>query len=232
MAAAIVANRRWWRQVSKFICVSPVVNRALASIGIPQERIVIKPNATSDSEFVPADITGRRLLFVGRLSPEKGIALLLEAWADALVPEESELLVAGTGPLESLVRERSLEDSRIRYLGNVSSQPLVDLRRSTRASAVLPLSDEAFGLTAIESLAAGRPVIATGAGALAEIIDDSVGWSVGSTKEELSWAISQALSDNHSVIVRGAEARRRWEERYSPVVTCQQLLSVYGSVSR
>lgn len=114
-----------------------------------------------------------RLLFLGRLSPEKGADLALEAFAHAVkrIPA-LELLVAGDGgergTLERRAEELGLSD-KVRFLGWVDPEEVSGLL--DRATLVLvPSRQEAFGQAALEGATAGRPVVASAVGGLPEIV--------------------------------------------------------------
>jgi glycosyltransferase involved in cell wall biosynthesis len=88
--------------------------------------------------------------------------------------------------------------------------------------------DECFGMVAAEALAAGRPVIATQVGGLAEIVDGEVGW----LSEPLAGSLAQRLVEAVDSDLRrlGIAARRRYEQRYSPVAVTDRLVNTYLEV--
>src|SRR5262249_28761909 len=104
---------------------------------------------------------GSFALVAGRLSPEKGVETAIEAAAQAGVP----LKVVGDGPLSG-----KLGGAGVELLGRVPPEELAALRREAAVVLVASRSDEAFGLSALEAMGAGVPVIATRAGALTELV--------------------------------------------------------------
>lgn len=180
-----------YRRADALACISHGIEREAVSAGMPRERVHYVPNAVDMSRYRPATL-GERLelreglgvppgrsvcLFVGRLSREKGVMDLLEAWRLARLPDAL-LLVAGpdmvdhpwnVGPAaRHFVEEHGL-GTTVRFLG-----PISDVAPLLRAADVVsqPSHFEALGLSAIEALASGVPVIASAVGGLVEFIAD------------------------------------------------------------
>jgi glycosyltransferase involved in cell wall biosynthesis len=102
MAAALVAHRGTWDLVDRFLPVGEGVADHLRAMGIEEERIEVRPNVVDDPG--PPAPLGKGVLFVGRLSPEKGIEMLLEAWRLSGLGERGETLsIAGDGELRPVV---------------------------------------------------------------------------------------------------------------------------------
>jgi glycosyltransferase involved in cell wall biosynthesis len=156
-----------WKMVDRFI-VNTDFARSLfdaSSFGIPAERFVVKSNFVTP----PNGSAGERrdhILFVGRLSEEKGIAILLDAFRHT----NYQLHIAGDGPLKELVRQASLENPNIRFLGPLD-RPGVQLAMQECKALVFPsIWYEGMPMTIIESFAAGTPVIASNIGAMGSMI--------------------------------------------------------------
>ena len=166
------------------------------------------------------------LLLAARLTPEKGIVLALDAWRIRRVTG-GRLLVAGSGPLEAELQARAARDPSIVPLGQLPSSEVRTLAQAARAIVAVPTWEEPFGLTAVEGLAAGRPVIATDRGGLSEIIDASVGRRVGCEAASVAEAMDWVLGNGAEADEAGEAGRRRWEERYAPDVATDRLLTIY-----
>ena len=111
---------------------------------------------------------GPLVLYAGRLDPEKGLGTLCEAWPRVLAASpQARLLMAGTGRLEERLREQLGEGARL--LGYVERQALAYLYRAADV-VVVPSVYEPFGLVALEVMLAGRALVASDAGGLAEIV--------------------------------------------------------------
>src|SRR5437868_9975004 len=102
MATALTVHRGTWRGVDRYLALTDAIAAHLRDFGIPDERIVVKPNSVPDPG--PPAPLGDGFLFVGRLSPEKGVSLLLDAWARR---PGGTLRIVGDGPLRPLVESRS-----------------------------------------------------------------------------------------------------------------------------
>jgi glycosyltransferase involved in cell wall biosynthesis len=193
-------------------CISRVLQDEARAFGVPESRIHLLPNAIDMTRFAPAAAhrTARRAalglspddvvcVFVGRLSREKGILELLEAWKILQPLPRSRLLVAGpdmTGSpwdagadARALVISAALE-STVRFLGPTddpaSLLQLADI-------AVQPSHFEALGLSAVEALACGVPVVASRVGGLPDFIEDGRNGRLVPPKDPA--ALASALRD-------------------------------------
>lgn len=124
----------------------------------------------------PKTLGGRtRLAFLGRLEPGKGIELLLNALAS--VEEDCELLIAGWGAAEPLVRTAAQGDDRIRFMGKVRGEERGRLLSGADIVVVPSTVEETFGIVVVEAYARGTPVIASHRGALPSLVREGVtGW--------------------------------------------------------
>jgi glycosyltransferase involved in cell wall biosynthesis len=167
-------------------------------------------------------------VFVGRLSPEKGVATLLEAWrTDALLPP---LVIAGEGPLIELVKSAAAQDRRIEWRGQL---PLADVHKLIGNATALVMPSvwyETFGRTIAEAFATGTPAIVSRLGAMAELVDDGrTGWlfQAGEARA-LAAAIHrlQALPSATLASMRRA-ARSEYERRFTAAHNYARLIEIY-----
>jgi glycosyltransferase involved in cell wall biosynthesis len=127
-------------------------------------------------------------LFVGRLEKIKGLQTLIDLWEK--VPD-SDLLVAGTGEYEKVLRIQATANPRIKFLGALSQRDLGALYFHALACIVPSLTYETFGIIMVEAFARKTPVIVRDLGALPEVINDSQGGFVYRNDEELLAAIDR-----------------------------------------
>lgn len=160
----------------RFVCVSRALSQSLVDIWkAPAERTVClyNPVALPAARVTAEDIAARPPVIgaVGRLSPEKGMDLLLEALARVKTPGAS-LSIGGDGPerrrLEAMIAELGLI-GRVRLFGAINGPDLVF---GAARVAVIPSRTEAFGMTTVEALAYGLPVVACDCDGPREILDD------------------------------------------------------------
>ncbi len=131
MATSLWAHRSTWMMVDRFLPVGEHVADHLRAFGIPDHKIIVRPNVVADpGEPKPL---GHGALFVGRLSEEKGIRLLLDAWKLAGVGADHTLTIAGDGELRPLVEAAAAADPSIKYLGLVPGAEVGGLVRRLRA---------------------------------------------------------------------------------------------------
>lgn len=226
MAGSLSLHHQRWSGVDCFIAVSDFVADRLKGWGIEKQRIVVKPNPVEDPG--PPAPLGIGFLFAGRLSQEKGVHLLLDAWEHSGLGSDTRLIIAGDGPLKDFVIERARHDHSIQYVGLVDRTRVAELRRQTAVGVFTSLWFEAHPAVA-ESFAHGRPVVATNVGALGEIVDASVGWSSEPTVESLATQLRNATDPNES-LRRGQTARSRFLDRYEEITVTDQMIRTYESV--
>jgi glycosyltransferase involved in cell wall biosynthesis len=219
----------WKHNVDLFLALTDFARQKLVLAGLPEGRIVVKPNFTPDPGPRPAaPSASRRIAFIGRLSPEKGLALALTAWRRAELPN-LELAIAGEGP-----ERRSLEaraPASVRFLGRLDRGAVDELLHSSRAVLLPAASYEAQPLGALEAMAAGAPVLGSDLGGVGETIRPlGPAWSV-SPHTVAAWAKALSrLADDRFVDAGGLAARRTYEERHSPARGAEALERRYRSV--
>jgi glycosyltransferase involved in cell wall biosynthesis len=231
VTAATSIFRRAARRGVTPVAISRTIADWLGSTGgFDRASVRVKYNgvgAPADPPPPPGEQRG--FCFVGRLSAYKGVVPMLAAWKAADV--DAELHILGDGDLAAEVRAAAAADPRVVWPGQVAPAEVADTLRASRAVLVPSLWEEGFGRVAAEALAFGRPVITTGHGGLAEIVDDTTGWITGTSVDALAAAIREAAAPG-AVDRRGAAAARRHAERFSPQVTTAELIRIYEDVLR
>jgi glycosyltransferase involved in cell wall biosynthesis len=129
------------------------------------------PDVTSPEERADR----QRFLFLGRLEPEKGVCDLIEAWSTVSSKIDWELDCAGAGSMEPAVRQFARRDD-LRYLGYLEGEPLEEQWRRTSVlvspSRSTPGWEEQVGMSNIQALGRGSPVVSTRTGAIPHVIQD------------------------------------------------------------
>jgi glycosyltransferase involved in cell wall biosynthesis len=153
-----------------------VRSKLLARFNLSQERVAAIPAGVNHTRFHPLYKPAnkwRYILYVGSLEPRKNLSLLLRAWQmiENRYPDISLALVGVTG---RVFRRFKLPDDieRVHFAGYVSEEDLPAFYAGA-AAFVLPSFDEGFGLTVLEAMACGTPVLASNRGALPEVVGDA-----------------------------------------------------------
>ncbi len=185
--------RQWDRlaadRVDHFIAISENIRQRIAKVYGRDSTIIYPPVDTS--RFEPVNRTDDYYLIVGRLVPYRRIDILIEAFNKLQRP----LLIAGDG--RDRGRLESLANTNIEFLGYVPDNELPDLL--ARCRAFMWPGEEDFGITPIQAMAAGRPVIAYAAGgALETVIPGRTGCHF---KEQTANAIVKAVEAFDSMTV-------------------------------
>jgi glycosyltransferase involved in cell wall biosynthesis len=228
-AGTIALHRRlgtWRRQVDLFLALSQFARTRFIRAGIPPERIQIKPNFVVDPgpRIIPAGQSAT-VLYVGRLSREKGVDKLLEAW-QLLGETPLELAIIGDGPLRVELEGRAVPG--IRFEGRLGPE---DVRRRMLAARVLVLPSvwyEGQPMAVLEALAAGLPVLASGLGGMPEVLGQvGTEWLV--PPHAAAWAESlRGLEDARLVEQGGARARALYERSFSEASAADMLEDAYA----
>jgi glycosyltransferase involved in cell wall biosynthesis len=226
MAVALTQARRYREGVSRFIALTPEIASSLHQAGVPADKVVVKPNSVPDPGHAPQLGTG--LAYVGRVSEEKGVPMLVEAWSTLPEGRLGTLTVAGHGPAEGLVRRIAAGRSDVVVLGQVDHDTAIQVMRSAAVVAVPSRWPEAMPLTVLEAMALGRPVMAGKVGGLPAVIDSGVGWVVD--PDLASWCSALASLEHADLQPRAAGARRAYEQTYSPGPVLRQLVGIYDGV--
>ena len=231
VAHMIARHRRhgtWRTKVDRFIALTEFAKAKFIEAGFPADKIAVKPNFVEDTGPQEAETERNGALYVGRLSPEKGIGTLLTAWRDLDVP----LRIAGDGPLMSMAQ--STASRNVMPLGNLPPEA-VNQEMARAAFLVMPSqSYETFGMVIAEAFSKGLPVIASRLGAMAEIVEDRVTGLHFAPGDAHDLAAKARWAADHPEEMRrmGANARRIYDENYTPRINYEKLLAIYQSAIR
>jgi len=218
--------RTWSRTVDRFVVLSEFAAERLVRGGLPPDRIELKPNFVADPgpRAVPAAASAT-VLYVGRLSPEKGVELLVEAWRE-LGDGPLELVVVGDGPLRERLARRPAA-----WLRLVGQLPAAEVRRQMLAARALVLPSvwyEGQPVAVLEALAAGLPVLGSGIGGVPELLAPLGRDWLAAPGEVASWvAALRTLADPERVELASARARALYERSFSTAAAARALEGIY-----
>lgn len=211
---------------AKLIAVSRTNAEDIAKVGATKEKIRIIPNGIKMERFVNANLddrgkSGPIVLYVGRISEDKGIECLLRAAPSVLRQfPNTEFLIVGEdygylNNLKSLVNSLGIEKSVI-FTGRLTNRRLVDVYRSADVF-VLPSELEAFGIVVIEAMASGVPIIVSNCGGMKNIVEDGMNgliFDVGDARQ-LADKIRLLISDEELRSRLAENGRETVRERYT-----------------
>lgn len=218
----------------------------MSKCGLDDSRIVIIPNGVDTTVFrQPRDLgadgrqtlksTQKTILFVGRLTSQKGLEYLLEAFARILNSvSDVRLLVVGDGPMrlryQEMVRQLRIE-SQVTFVGSVPHDEIHQIY-SLSDIFVLPSLSESFPNVVLEAMAMGKAVVSTKVGVIPEMLDDGETALLVSPRQtrELESAILRLLDNKRLAAELGQKARKLVEERYSWESVVALTISMYEEV--
>ncbi len=196
-------------RVALFLAVSTFLRRKHLEAGFSPERLLVKPNFSWP--MPRREGPGEVFLYLGRLSPEKGVETILRAWRPGL----GTLVVAGSGPEDG--RLRAMAPSGIEFLGTVDGSAVPGLLQRARALLLPSNWYEGQPRVVLEAYAAGVPVLASDVGGLPELVEDGrSGFLLPRTDPEAWTAAMQKLLLDQEAVRLGQRGWQLWRERFSP----------------
>lgn len=220
----------WQNRITKIIVLTDFAKRRLlnSSLKLSADKIVVKPNSVEDLGYVSQNEREGFFLFVGRLSSEKGINVLI----DAANQSTTKIKILGDGPLKELVVAASLENPNLEYLGFKDRSFIVEAMKSCKALIFPSIWYEGLPLTILESFSTGTPVICSDIDNLNEIVVDRV--TGLSFKNGDAISLSETLdyfnSNSSEMSNLYGNCRQEFLEKYSQEVNYHNLLSIYESL--
>ena len=211
---------------------------------IPSEKVVVIHNGIDLGQYHPVkardylDVQGINypyLLFVGRISRQKGIIQLLEAMEEI---DRVHLVLCASSPdtpeLENEVREKVEANFRIKWINEMISKDKVIQLYSHATAFVCPSIYEPFGIINLEAMACQTPVIASRVGGIKEVVlDGETGLLVSpGDSKELAAKIKLVLEDPELVAKFKEKGRRRVESYFSWESIAKRTVELYGQLSR
>jgi glycosyltransferase involved in cell wall biosynthesis len=197
--------------VDIFVAPSEFLRKQLVRGGYPPERVVTIPNFPEVAE-APGNLRGGAFLYVGRLSSEKGVDVLLKAAAGT----QLEVRIAGEGPARAEL-ESLADDLRVSatFLGHVDRTQVAVEMAGSRAVVLPARWHENCPLSVIEAMWSGTPVIASNLGGIPELIRDRVDGLV--IPHDDPAALKEAMTTMTASVARtlGEQARERARNRFS-----------------
>ncbi|HMU65384.1 MAG: glycosyltransferase family 4 protein [Nitrosomonas sp.] len=220
--------------INHFIAVSAYQKDQLVRLGIPEKKITTLHHFTSTVAEHPPDQSGYYFLFVGRILEEKGIGILLDAYARLPKPAPN-LKIVGTGNNLDYWKDYAAKlglANYVEWLGFKTGEALNQLYRGCIALINPSLLNETFGLTCLEAIAQGRPVIATHVGAFPEVITNNIDGLLvePGSSHALQKAIEQLLKEPDQALSMGCRGLEKAKKQLSRANHYQKLLDIYNHI--
>ena len=230
VAAAMLCYHRWKRTYSQmvdvYIALTEFARRKFIEGGLPPEKIAVKPNFVHPDPG-PGTGAGGFALFVGRLSPEKGLPTLLRAWER--VGNRLPLKIAGDGPLAAQVQDAAKRNAALSWLGQVPSAQVMALLGEAAVLVFPSECYETFGRSIAEAFARGTPVIASRLGAMTEMVrhgETGLFFKSGDA-DDLAAQVELTLSHPSEIAAMRKACRAEFEAKYTAERNYKLLMEIY-----
>jgi glycosyltransferase involved in cell wall biosynthesis len=214
----------WRNKVTRYIALCEFARTKMLEAGLRPERVVVKPNFSRDRHVgVDLDRPRSGALYLGRLSVEKGVGVLIDAWKTLDVP----INVVGTGPLEAATRAAA--GAQVTMHGFLGDEDVTGAMRQSSFLVMPSIVYEGFPMVVAEAYAAGAPIVASRLGALAELVEDGVTglhFNPGDP-DDLAEKVRWAHAHPAEMAAMGRNARLRYERSYTPEVNYERLIEIY-----
>ena len=199
--------------------------------GIQPARLRVIRNGIDPDAFVPAGGSrGERpftFLFLGRLTEEKGIPLLLEVANGLKGRVDLRIDVAGDGPLRPVVEKAARQEGSVLAYRGQCDDVLPQLQRAD--AVIMPSVSEGLPMTALEAMACGLPLLASTAGGIPELLADGITGTLVQGREAPDWIseIQRLAADPERAAAFGRAGRQRVEAEFSEAEMLSNLVETY-----
>jgi glycosyltransferase involved in cell wall biosynthesis len=219
--------RTWTKTVDLYVALTEFARQKFIEGGLPADKIVVKPHFIHPDPG-PGRGSGRYALFVGRLSVEKGLDTLLEAWTQ--LDDRLPLKIIGDGPLADRVMEATQRLPNVEWLGRKSLAEVYALMGEATCLVFPSKWYETFGRVAVEAFAKGTPVIAANIGAIAELVNaghTGLHFRTGDP-DDLRDRVKWVLANPEALSQMRQAARAEFEAKYTVKKNYEALMDIYA----
>ncbi len=232
VASAVAYNWQrgtWTQAIDRYIAPSHFLRHKLIIGGLAPDRITAKPHFVEPDPGV-ISCRDHYAVFVGRISPEKGIATMLKAWEQL---GDVPLRIVGDGPgrpeFERACREKKLN---VQFTGNVPRMQALNHLQRARLLVFPSITYESFGMGIIEAYACGVPVVASDHGAMQELVHHG---QTGlrfrpADADDLARTVRSLWTDERLLAQISRNARQEFERKYTADANYRALIAIYQDV--
>ncbi len=224
----------WEDKIDIYIALTEFARQKFIQAGFPGEKITVKPNFVSeDHNSERAYLKNERregALFVGRLSQEKGIVVLLEAWER--LEKNIPLTIIGDGPLSDAVLRAVGRTPWVRWLGQQSSEDTIRIMGEAAFFLLPSICYEGMPRTIIEAFMQGTPPITSDLGAMRSMIENGRTGLLcdPGNPDDLATKVNWAVEHPEEMARMGRAARIEYEAKFTAAQNYRMLLSIYRAV--
>ncbi|MBC7265049.1 MAG: glycosyltransferase family 4 protein [Chloroflexi bacterium] len=235
-AVTIRLHRRWgtFQMIDHFIAPTEFTAAKLVESGLTtRDKISVLPHFLPDPLPTPGSFEQRdpHVIYLGRLSPEKGIEILVEAMTGL---PSLRLKLLGDGPLTAAIRDQVQHQqlSNVELLGYVSGEAKWEALRHALATVVPSVWYEVFGFAVLESLAVGTSVVASNLGGIPHVVEDRRSGLLfrprdsANLREKLAWLVEHPKE----ALAMGQYGRYVVQQRYTATTHYAALLEIYRHI--
>ena len=234
-ASMVAALKRFWKaggieNIKAFIALSETQKKMHVNMGLPEEKIHVLQHFLEDGEQDSADPpTDGDVLYIGRLTEEKGAALLIRCWA-RVDSKGRRLRIVGKGEasddLKKLVEEEKIDN--VIFEGFVPKEKQISLWNEASFFVAPSVWNEPFGMVVLEAWKQSRPVLATRLGSYPDLITDGEdGWLADPDDESFAEALQVALDSSAECKRMGRVGRCKLLREYSESKWLDGWLNIY-----
>jgi len=233
-ATAATAGLNAWQRIAgtrnkainRFIALTRYSRDHFINSGMDPNKIVVKPNFVRPDPGISTE-ERKGAVFIGRLSVEKGIDTLLDAWR--YVEHSIPLSIIGDGPLSDRVRDAATNNPSIHWLGQLPFDRVLQQVGRARVLVFPSCWAETFGRSMIEAFATGTPVIASDMASMKEIVTHGVNGMHFRTGDahDLADKVAQCDRDDDWYQTASRAARAEFENHYSAEANFESLMGIY-----
>lgn len=233
-ATTISVNRyrEIFKKVDAFLCTTEFNKKKLLEAGIEEKRLFIKPNYLDISHIEPSYGKGDYIIFLGRLSPEKGLWTLIYAFERL---KDLKLTIVGTGPLEEPIKNYI-------YMNKIKNISIEGFKKGLEKDNLLKNAlfmvfpsqwYEHFPIVLLEAFAFGKPVVASDIGNMPLIVKNEKSGLLFKTGnvDDLIEKIKKLEHNPSEILKMGMYARKKIESDYTAEVNYRIMMSIFKKVS-
>ena len=220
-----------FERVFRWVAISEAQKREHVRMGIPADRISVVYHFLEPTQPPLPPAPTPTAIFVGRLSVEKGVERLLQAWR-LICDGKRQLIIMGDGPEREKLQRMAADMPGVKFTGFVKGEEQVRYWREALFSVVPSIWLEPFGMTILESWSRGRPVLGHAIGALPELIEEGVDGCLADPEspEDLARKMEEMFANPEHTAAMGLAGRRKLEERFSVSRWLKDISKVYEGV--